>query len=69
MLHKGKPPEGVTLEGARRHAQLIANYWSKRGFDVVPRVVEVASGSSYGLGTIWGIRSNMVSGMPQKGKR
>lgn len=60
MLHKGKPPEGVTLEGARRHAQLIRAYWQRRlGVDVDVRVVEV------GLG-FFGLRSDMISGMPQR---
>lgn len=66
MLHKGRPPEGVTLEGARRHAQLIAAYWAKRGFDVAPRVEEVASGQPHGMALVWGVRSNMVNGMPQR---
>lgn len=65
-MFNGRPPDGTTLEGARRHAKLIASYWEKRGLDVVVTVDQVAVPKSHGLSSVYAVRSNMVNGRPQK---
>lgn len=59
-------PDGITREGSLRHAKMIAAYWEKRGLHVVPRVEEVASGKTHNMGIVWGVRSDMLNGMPQR---
>ena len=63
--------DGSTREGALRHAQIIAAYWQRRGFDVVTEIVDTGAKAEHGLGgtAVYGVRSNMVNGMPQKAKR
>lgn len=63
--------DGTTREGALRHAKIIAAYWQKRGFDVVTEVIDTGAKAEHGLsGTaVYGVRSNLVNGMPQRAKR
>jgi hypothetical protein len=67
-MFKGRPPDGSTLEGARRHAKLISAYWSKRGFDILPRVEDTGARAEHGRDSsvVWGVRSDLVNGMPQR---
>ena len=61
-------PDGSTREGALRHAQMIAAYWQKRGFDVVVQAVDTGAKAEHGLGgtTVWGVKSSLINGMPQR---
>lgn len=60
--------DACTREGALRHAKIIAAYWAKRGFDVLPRVEDTGAKAEHGRdgSTVWGVRSDMVNGMPQR---
>ena len=62
------PPDGSTYEGAKRHAQLIAAYWAKRGFNVLPTVVDTGTRLNGGKVPVFGVRSDMVNGQPQRRK-
>ena len=62
-------PDGITREGALRHAKMIAAYWEKRGYHVLPTVVDTGVKCGTSNGNVYGVRSDMVNGQPQKGKR
>lgn len=60
--------DACSREGAERLAKMVAAFWAKRGLDVVTTVVDTGAKAEHGLSgaNVWGVRSNMVNGMPQK---
>lgn len=60
--------DACTRDGANRHAKMIAAYWAKRGFDVLPRVEDTGARAEHGRdgSVVWGVRSDLVNGMPQR---
>jgi len=53
-----------TEEQAKREAHILRMFWLCRGYDVEFSVVSEQSGQN-GY-AVWGVRSNLVNGMPPK---
>lgn len=47
----------LTQAGARRLARQIENFWTSRGHAVAVTV-------EHGIDGVWGVRSNLVGGLP-----
>jgi hypothetical protein len=57
------PPDTCTRTGAERLAARIALFWRQQGHEVETRVVMVSAGKKHGA-IVFGVRSNMVGGLP-----
>jgi hypothetical protein len=54
-----------TKADAEARAEKIRAYWSKRGVEVTTSVVK----SSAPDGAVWEIESDLINGLPRKGKK
>lgn len=60
-----KMRSGSTRADAELLAEKIRAFWSKRGVEVTASVVK----SSAPDGAVWEIESDLINGMPRKGKK
>lgn len=54
-----------TKADAEARAEKIRAYWAKRGVEVTTRVVKSFAAD----GEIWEIESDLINGLPRKGKK
>ena len=54
--------DALSRHGAGLLCEAIANFWLRRGYFVTAERFEVHEGA-------WGVRSNLVAGLPSVGKR
>lgn len=57
-------PNYLTKDGAKRLLTTIRNYWAYRGYDVSLEIVELP-----GAPRNFGIKSNLVNGLPRARRR
>jgi hypothetical protein len=63
------PRELSTETGARELAEILVRYWRDQGADVAIRVESVTRSVSKDGRAVFGVRSNLVNGLPaMKGK-
>lgn len=57
-----RPGEGKDAKLAMKVARKLMNYWRARGYpEVVAELVEEPAGDH---GAAWGVRSNLINGLP-----
>jgi hypothetical protein len=53
-------------QGAERLAEELATYWQIRGFPNVKTWVVAEHANDNNIGTVYGVRSNLVGGLPPR---
>lgn len=63
MNRRGRPIDSFAKSGAEKLARRIQQYWAERGYDVDAHAAVVAYVEGMPQ---YGIRSDMIGGMPQR---